>query len=428
MTRSIATQNERRGDSASRDVQHTDNLETKVTMTEVPKHQKPEKAEPEEIESTTTDNENAKNEESITVNAPQRPDPTDTDLMTWVCTYLAEGVPPAKEISQKILDEHEYKISYSRVYKYLTKAAQLRWFHMSVPINWSLSDKIKSLYPYLERVEVVNSDMFNPVAGRGAKMIFELLRGFHVAFKDKDGVHIGIAGGHMLNRTCGRLGQTLLEAFNLNSKKAMKELPRELHIHSMVAGFDACEPMTDPNTMMAIIDRDVPLKFNYVALHARGIVESDRYETIRRDTAVKEAFRRKKQLQMIVTGLGSWSDENDTFRKRMSDSKKSMIKLERHGIVGNMMYRPIGPNGPIETETEKRALTLMELSEFPQFIANNGKVVLLCGPCFNGGCRSNVLKTILDQPNLHPEKPSQLVSHVVIDRQTAFELVCMSEG
>ena len=91
-----------------------------------------------------------------------------------------------------------------------------------------------------------------------------------------------------------------------------------------------------------------------------------------------------------------------------------------------MLWRPIGVNGPIEVQTEIRAMTLMELSEFPAFIQRNKQVLLVLGPCTH--CmepKPGVLKAIL---SLKP----QLVTQVVVDsrsaRQVIQELAAQSHG
>ena len=59
----------------------------------------------------------------------------------------------------------------------------------------------------------------------------------------------------------------------------------------------------------------------------------------------------------------------------MKNSPPSLRKLKEAGYCGDMLWRPLGPDGPIEIETQIRAMTLIELSHLRDFI-QQGKPVL----------------------------------------------------
>jgi hypothetical protein len=101
----------------------------------------------------------------------------------------------------------------------------------------------------------------------------------------------------------------------------------------------------------------------------------------------------------------------------LADSPKSLELLNQAGCLGDMMWRPLGPKGPLELQTEIRAMTLMELSELPRFIKRRGRVLLLLGPCGScAGPKTDVLNAIL-----RSEQP--LVTDVVADSRSAGGLI-----
>ena len=92
-------------------------------------------------------------------------------------------------------------------------------------------------------------------------------------------------------------------------------------------------------------------------------------------------------------------------------------------IGGDLMWRPIGPQGPIALQTDARALSLVEFEEFPDFMAQNGtKILLVLGPC--GKC--HLPKTDILRALLGLEKP--LISHLVVDTRTAAAALFPAKG
>ena len=85
--------------------------------------------------------------------------------------------------------------------------------------------------------------------------------------------------------------------------------------------------------------------------------------------------------------------------------------LEKHEIIGDLLWRPISKRGPIEIELSRRAFTLVELRQLKQFAKQGKQVLLTLAPC--GICRE--LKGRL----LNCALEHEIVTHVVVDTRSA---------
>jgi hypothetical protein len=132
---------------------------------------------------------------------------------------------------------------------------------------------------------------------------------------------------------------------------------------------------------------------------------------------ISNAYERVGEIDIIATSGADWSDPHDSLLRCMKTSESSFQTLQDEGVVGDLMWRPLGAKNPILTPTELRALTLVELTDLPGFIEQGKKVLLMLGPCAEcNRHKGSILQTILSQD-------MQLVTHVVVDSRTAGYLV-----
>ena len=83
----------------------------------------------------------------------------------------------------------------------------------------------------------------------------------------------------------------------------------------------------------------------------------------------------------------------------------------------DLLWRPVGKHGPIETGTGIRAMTIVEPAQLPELIKGGLSVLLALGPCRR--CfkpRSEILRAIIGQPE-------RLISHLVTDSRTVADLL-----
>ena len=83
--------------------------------------------------------------------------------------------------------------------------------------------------------------------------------------------------------------------------------------------------------------------------------------------------------------------------------------------MGDLLWRPISRQGPIESEVERRAFTLVELQELIKFVRAGKQVLITLAPCgICGALKGGLLCPILTQ---------KIATHVVVDAGSAGQYV-----
>ena len=235
----------------------------------------------------------------------------------------------------------------------------------------------------------------------------ELVQRHHAAPYGKNEVHIGFAGGHATRRLAHWFAQLL--------RQPAEGLPQTIVFHALVGGFDVNEPTTDPNAFFTYFVKDpaMQVETRFVGLHAPGVVKARQFASLKALDGICEACEATKDLDVVVTSASLWADEHSMLRKYMSKSDSAMEKLKGLGCIADMLWRPLSGSGPIEVETEIRAMTLLELSDLPHYIERGTHVLLVLGPCTGcGEPKARLLEAVL---NMHPP----LVTHLVVDSRSA---------
>jgi DNA-binding transcriptional regulator LsrR (DeoR family) len=331
------------------------------------------------------------------------------ELESLVCSHVGEGHPPA-EISKLLKKLYKIRIRRERPYQILAAAAIKKLFQYLPPLESKMAGDIRRSH-HLEDVQVVHTARFQDVAFRAAETLVEMVLQHARSKKGKDCIHIGFAGGYSMHK--------LARCFADMLRQPGLGLPKVICLHALVGGADPKDPTTDPNAFFTYFLEDPFVRdlMDFALLHAPAIVHARQFTEIKEWEGIVEAYREAKDLDIIVTSASDWADPHSMLYKYMRNSPESIDALKRAHCVGDMMWRPLGENGPIEFETAIRSMTLVELSELPAFIERGGSVMLALGPC--GGCRrpkGQILRTIL---NL--KEP--LVTHLVVDTRSAREML-----
>jgi DNA-binding transcriptional regulator LsrR (DeoR family) len=329
------------------------------------------------------------------------------EVVAAVCRYFCKGS-TATEIRELMQKEWNVEMTREEPYQCISYAASRDWIRFVAPHEHGLREKIRGKCPWLDEVEVVHSAVADDVAYHGAEMLVDLLRKLK---EQKDEVHVGFAGGHSMRKVCRSLAQLL--------RQPREGLPKSVVLHAMVAGFDVEDTTTDPNALFTYFVKDTAMQVDthFVALHAPPLVRTKDFQRLKRLEGIRESYERAKDLDIVVTSASLWNDEHNKLRKYVETrSRECMPALEEAGCIGDMLWRPLGANGAIEIDTQIRAMTLMELTDLPRFIADGKYVLLVLGPC--GGCntpKAEMLRTVLGI------RPS-LITHLVVDSRTAGEV------
>ena len=337
----------------------------------------------------------------------------ETEVLSAVCKYFCDGHTPSQIAALMAEKHHIVDMKRPEPYQILSRAARLRRLHFSAPTEFVLKDRIRDRCPWLHDVDVVHTGVFTPIADHVALMLSRVLQ--RRAAEGQDEVHVGLAGGHALRKVCRAFARLL--------RQRPPGLPKRLVFHAMAAGFDVEDPMTAPTTFSAYFaedeDVEMPVETRFVGLYAPTLVEADEIERVRSLKGIEESFSRASDLDVIVTSASLWSDEHSLLRTYLeAKSPASLQALRKRGCIGDILWRPLSKQGPIEIKEEKmKAMTVMGLSQFPEFIKKGNQVLLVLGPC--GEChtpKTDMLEAVLAM------KPS-LITHLVTDSRAARDVL-----
>ena len=349
---------------------------------------------------------------------PPFADDGETEDLHWkvktaaVCELFCRGM-TVREIRDRMLDEfgEPGRMSREEPYSLVSRAAKRGWLKFDPPRDVVSESRIRDRYKWLKNAQVVHSARIQPVALRGAEVLLNLVSKYAQRSRPRKTVRIGFAGG----RSVGLLARLFAQL--LTREKI--QLPDKIVLQSLVAGFDPSDPATDPNTFFSFFldDSSMRVQTEFVALHAPPIVREEDLDRLRRIVEIDEAYEAAKHVDIIVTSGSEWKDEHSPLKRSMTRERDVYDRLSRLGCVGDILWRPIGPAGPIEEPTDIRAMTLVELSDLPERIRSGTQVLLMLGPC--GMCRrhkGSLLGAIMN----HRE---QLVTHLVTDTRTAVTIL-----
>jgi DNA-binding transcriptional regulator LsrR (DeoR family) len=157
-----------------------------------------------------------------------------------------------------------------------------------------------------------------------------------------------------------------------------------------------------------------------VGLFAETLVRAGQFKSLRSHTGIKQAFAAKKDIDLVVTGMGDFSDPHDLLSLFLKDSDQDLQALRQRGWLGNVQYRPFTAQGPApEAPQDLRAVTVFELKDLVELALNPDKEVILmarqCGVCARA--HAGALRALLSNPSL------RVFSLLILDRATAAELV-----
>jgi DNA-binding transcriptional regulator LsrR (DeoR family) len=331
------------------------------------------------------------------------------DMISIACHYLCKGH-TVREIQDLVKKEYpDAKLKREDVYSLFREAAKLGWVNFRPPRTLRLATAIGDNYSWLKSVRVVHTAVLQDVARHAAKTLVGLLQAYRRE-RDRNEVHIGFAGGHSM--------RALAHAFADELCEPVRDLPRHVVFHALAAGFDPTDPTTNPNAFFTyfLYKPVLQIEPHFMGLSAPAIVTPEDLRRLKKLPDIKEAFAAAKKIDIVVTSGGVWKDGDSALRKRVEKSAQCMETLKKAKCEGDLLWRPLSRRGPIEKETEYRALTLIELSQLPAFIQARNRVLLMLAPC--GAChqpKGSLLECVLNQ-----KRP--LVTDLVVDSGTASQL------
>ncbi len=350
--------------------------------------------------------------ERIQQQAAREPDKFQHDeLVAAVCKYFCRGRTVA-EIRKSIKEKLGISLNREEPYRLLSFAAQRGWLSFKAPLAYEVADQIAEKYRWLREVKVVRTGVSDDISFRVAEMLLQHVCNLSQVRPSRAEVHIGFAGGRSLRKTARVFSEMLREP--------RENLPKVIVFHAIVAGFNVTDPLTDPNGFFNYFAGESALQVqtSFMGLPAPGIVRSAELDKLRNISYMRESFDCVRDIDIVVTSAGGhWQLGHSSFCSMLRKaSPRTVEQLNSAGCIGDMMWRPLGKDGPLEGNTEMRTVTLMELGDLPELTRRGKSVLLLLGPCGNcGGPKGDVLGAVLAKRNL--------ITHLVVDSRSARELL-----
>lgn len=303
-------------------------------------------------------------------------------MMSLVCANLEK---PVGKILEIIEEQLGIRLNRAQPYELLRRAAKEKRLTYVPPLDSHLANELLERYE-LRRARVVRSLSATDVARHAAI----LMREFAESWQQPD-LHIGIAGGALIAETIRFWAEFLKQSRKLRFKR--------LFIHALVAATD--DPRRSPNGFVQwLLEEALPFETKFISLPAPAFLSSASLENLRRMDEFQDAFKYSGDLSLIVSSAGAHWDRgcSGLHHKYKEVSSETALALEREGCIGDLMWQPFGPAGPLTSRVGKRAATLLDLEDIPQLVPKGMRVMLVIAPCGGEGCgkpKEEILRALL---------------------------------
>ena len=310
----------------------------------------------------------------------------------------------------KWLDSQGFRCTREEVYPLVSEGMRRGYLQLCPPPEMALGHRLGLVYPQVGAgITVLN--VRGPMAieyadAAGARLVLSLIRELS---SGKTLVHLGMGGGHTMMLLARHLGELL---------RAEPDIP-SLALHALTSGFDVFHPTTAPVAFFSYFS-EAGVQIKPVGLFSEAVVRWEHYEEIKKLRGVREGFEQAKDIDIVVTSLGSQADPHSLLGSFMEMAPaRGRRNLEKAGWVGDVMWRPYSATKPITVNTGVRAVTIFELDDLVKMAQAPGKhVVLIAAPCgFCGKLKVEALRPLLVQPSL------RVANHIVMDADTSTALL-----
>jgi DNA-binding transcriptional regulator LsrR (DeoR family) len=336
-------------------------------------------------------------------------------LLFEVCHRFLQGDTPA-EIAAWLDEQVEHEVTREAIYPLIRRAKRDGFFRLVAPEHITLKQRIADYYKApTDRVHISNvrgQISREYVADRAAHGIVELIE--NIAKKKKH-VRLGLGGGGTVMRVAKNI------AFLLRNESLVKHLA----VHTLTGGMDPASPLNAANSFLTFFEAAVP-DISYQGLFVPPVVAAEDYKKVVDTPGIAESFRRASEIDIVVTSVARADDEHGELHRLMKlaaereeRGTETVAALEKENWVGDAMYRPFSPSGPIISDHGARAVSLFELPQLVEMAKKPNKhVVLVVTPCTR--CRESKQTALAP---LLSEESLRIWNHLYLDAATAQALV-----
>jgi DNA-binding transcriptional regulator LsrR (DeoR family) len=302
-------------------------------------------------------------------------------------------------------------LSREAVYPLLVRARDLELVRLVPPVEKTLTQKFAEKFQCAEEsIRVVNvegKEQGNHIPAAAAELVLGLIK--EVSRSGRHPVRLGLGPGRATLDFSKELSILL---------RSEPDVP-QLKLVAITSGCSTQLPQYASTSFFNLFPRNVVEEC--VGFFAETIVTQTDFDKIRDSRLFKEMFRKRDEIDIVVTAMGDVDDEHDLLRQLMQQAGVEIHELKTaQRWVGNVQYRPFSETAPIRQQgDEMRAVTLFELEDFVKMVEKKHKHVVLmarqCGIC--GKNRAKALRPLLQSEQL------KVWSELVLDVNTARELV-----
>lgn len=335
----------------------------------------------------------------------QKP-PHDRDAIeALVCTEFCKGR-RLSEIRDRVERDCGVPLTREAPYEILRVAAAAGRLSYTGSLAPELSLELRREHPWLRQVEIVRPPDSSVVADRTARVLMSIIR----TWQGTD-LHVGFAGGGLMFETARRLSALLEDVPDEDDR-----MPKRLVVHALSAATR--DAKLSPNSFLQFfMARRFPLPIDVVPLPMPGLLPTKTLQALQTLEGIQEIFRSAvEKVQVVVTSAGAhWSSSCSTLCELLESEDPKSLELLKGKAIGDVLWQPIGEDGPIDMKSGQRAATLLDLGHLIKLVEEKKGVVVValaaCGRC--GRPKTDVLRAILK---------CRMLSHLVTDARTVASL------
>jgi hypothetical protein len=325
------------------------------------------------------------------------------ELTSFVCNNLDQ---PVSRIASLVEEEFGIQLGREHPYELVRRAASAGRLSYDSPIDSRLSHELLEGHDWLKRTRVVRTRLATDVASHAARLLLDLA----VKWEEPD-LHIGFGGGGLMAET------VRLWAGFLKFRKDIKF--KQLFVHTLVAA--SYDPRRSPNGFVRwLLDLSLPFKTIFYGLPTPAFLSPPALKALREMEGVRDVFKEARKLDVVVTSAGAhWEDDHSGLSWQLGEiSEDSVTALKKAGCIGDVLWQPFGPGGPIDAKVDLRAVTLLNLNDLPPLVREGKRVMLVMAPCGHASCgrpKDAMLRAVLGWRNA--------ISDLVVDAGAASSVL-----